>query len=453
MPPVVLTDESTGHPNALAQLGPVLAVVAGILGGSAANIASYFATLEKRSGQQQAGSRRCLVDLGVVVISVVSGLTGTVAFASGGPVAVLNAITVATTLLVNMVMQIVLGISYYNKDMRIGTFIFLVAVYQLAHLGPSPRGDIDIVATLSKPLAVGWIVSIFAMMACSGVAVYATLSMGPENIVKIFVWSLLLSTLGVLTNNGASLFGMLKGVYLGAAFIIYGLVSVVVIFLSAKGPALCEAAVFVPMNLCLVMVLNMVTGFLVWEDGERLNDKNPYIATFLICLFSVYITSTNLDIVVSGRVGFGTAKHKLERSAFGRSVVDLLASWQVLKMAPGDEAATAAASKAFRGMLGLGISRGILSEAALGDLAGGLLGEASGFEASAVVVHWLEQTPYLKNCCVQDVDLSMSLRSTLSPAELAKLEVMSATQIEIEMAHDPNAPSRRLSLPLSFLAT
>ena len=53
----------------------------------------------------------------------------------------------------------------------------------------------------------------------------------------------------------------------------------------------------VPVQLCTQMRPNMFTGFFVWGDQLRVVHFGAYLATFAICLMSVYIAATNVDII------------------------------------------------------------------------------------------------------------------------------------------------------------
>merc|ERR1712113_651930 len=123
-----------------------------------------------------------------------------------------------------MLLQVMLGITYYSKEMRIGTFVFVLCVFQLAYMGPSPRTESNIFHMFLQPLAIGWLATLGGLTMASTLGIMATMSATPENFPKILFWSLLISCLGSLTDNGASTFGLLDSWTFFVAVGFYGLV-------------------------------------------------------------------------------------------------------------------------------------------------------------------------------------------------------------------------------------
>jgi len=412
--------------------GLPMAVVTGCCYAVAANVASYVATQAERTGKSPPRTTTLLTDIAALAGYVVGGMIITVAYASGAAVPVVNATMVATNLLVNMVLQIVLGITYYNKEMRVGTMIFVVAVFQLATIGPAERGDVDIVEKFTAPLALGWTLALVIMLAVSSVLVVTTYDAPAESMHKICAWAISISVMGTATDNGASVFGMLRGVALASMMAVYFFMAGALLLLSAKAPAVCEASIYVPVQLCTQMVFNMATGFLVWEDQTRVHNPSAYLATFVICLMSVYSSSSGVDIMASGSVKLYAYTANFDRSHFGQSVIAVLNSWKRLEVDNSEEA-RAAASEALRTMLFNGSARGAFTDISLVQLAVALSGEASEYKATAQVVHWMENTPFFRKYTSGHPEFSEALRRSLSGDETLKLaHIQHGSQMDLD---------------------
>lgn len=237
-----------------------------------------------------------MVDLITLVGWTIGGLIITAAYASGCPVPVANATMVATNLVANMILQVALRITYYDKSMRIGTLIFAVAVYQLAYLGPAPHEDRPLGEMLARPPAYLWFMLLLVSGLISTAAIFATLNAPHESYAKIVSWAVVISILGAGTDNAAACLGLLDGWQLYSSMFLYAFVALVLLALSAKAPALCDAATYVPLQLCIQMLCNMLTGLIVWKDGDSIKLMPPYLATFAVCILSVYLASANLDL-------------------------------------------------------------------------------------------------------------------------------------------------------------
>jgi len=322
----------------------------GTLYALAANAVSYSADRSKKTGVALSGKQQFALDMGAFCTYLVGGLLSTVAYATGDPVPLLQGALVATNLLLNMAFQICLGISVYTKPMRIGTLmIFVIVMFQLAEVGPNPRGDdVNIMAMFSKPPATMCFIILGTLMLLSGLGVGFTRNQPPKSFTKVFMWSLHIGVMGSGTDNVASAFGIISGFLLYAVFAAYGLLSVYILGMSARAPGVCDASTYVPLQLSLQLLLNMITGIFVWEDLDRMNGKSvqSYIVTFLVIILGVYVASPSADLVngiVRWRIWRTTDLSKeVASTAFGKSILELVGSWKNIQTAPGKESEDAA---------------------------------------------------------------------------------------------------------------
>jgi hypothetical protein len=405
-----------------------LAMLAGVLYALAANVVSYFADRIRKTGQPLSQKQQLAIDVGAFCTFVVGGLISTAAYAMGDPVPFLQGTLVATNLLLNMVLQVCLRISLYTKSMRIGTIlVFVVVVFQLAYVGPEPRPtDINAMDYFSKTSAILWFLALGSCTIVASFGVYYTRNASTDSFTKIFLWALLIAAIGSGTDNAASTFGNISGFVLYAALVAYALVSVVVLLLSSKAPALCDANTYVPLQLSLQLFLNMITGLLVWQDNDRMQGKplQPYFATFVVIVLGVYVASPSADLVeemVRWRIFRKTKlSEEIASSTFGRAVLAMVASWHHLQAAPGKQS-NDAAREALQHALSVGAERGRLTSQDMVDLAVALYGDRGSFAASATFMKWLENNSYCKAYLTYDPSFREQLLSLLPESERTQL--------------------------------
>jgi len=407
-----------------------MAMVAGTLYAVAANAVSYFAHLSKKTGEKLSKRQQLALDGGAFCTFLVGGLLATAAYSMGDPVPLLQGTLVATNLLLNMAFQICLGISLYTKAMRIGTLLcFVVVMFQLADVGPHPRGkDVNVIDMFSKTTAILWFMTLGALIILTGVGLRYTQSQSGESFTKVFAWALHIGVLGSATDNAASTFGVITGWILYSALAAYGLVSAYVLGMSAKAPAVCDASTYVPLQLSLQLVLNMITGILVWGDLDRMAGRplQPYFVTVVVIIFSVYVASPSVDVVDAlvrwNMLRKTNLSEEVASSTYGKSVLALVECWKKIQMAPGRESEDAA-REALMSTLSLGAERGRLTSQDLVDLAVELYAGSGSFAVSAAFIGWLGNNSYFQTYLKHDPDFHQKLLDLMPASERHKLPV------------------------------
>lgn len=402
-------------------LGLCLAIVTGCLYAAAANLVSYVTHEAKFSGKERSKRALFFVDVIAFIGYVVGGLIITVAYASGSPaVPVTNATMVATNLVANMFLQKGLGITHYTKSMRGGTWTFLIAVAHMAYDGPSARGEVDVAALMARRQSVAWFAVLGVLMVLSLCVMQLYRNDEMDSMRKIFAWSMLISIMGSGTDNVASTFGLLQDWLLFTVMGAYGLVSLFLLMLSSKAPAYCEASVYVPLQLCCQMLLNMLTGMIVWQDQDRTEHIFPYLLDFMLAAMSVYLASDNVDLF-AGVTHWQVMHQSLSRSRFGRSVISLLESWHEEHGSPTSLRKKKAADVALRDFLSAGLSRGIFDADGIANLVVEVHKELGTAGASVPVVQWIEDNALFDTYMSGHHEFAESVRETLPPHERERL--------------------------------
>lgn len=400
-------------------LGLFLAVGTGCFYAASANLVSYVAHQAHAYGRQY--SRACLWCVDIVAFAgyVVGGLIVTAAYAVGNPaVAVTNATMVGTNLLANMILQCALGITRYSKSMRVGTFMFLLANFHLANDGPSERGVVDVGEILGTRHALKWFTLMGAVFVASSIGMFTFRHEKMQSMPKILSWSVMISILGMGTDNVASSFGLLKGWTLISVLAAYAVVSVFTLMASSKAPAVCEAAVYVPLQLCCQLILNMATGIVIWKDNRRVANLPTYLADFVLAVLSVYLASDNVDLF-AGMSRWRVMRHPMSETKFGRAVLRLLASWE----RDTDEKSPKSKSEAnlaLKDFLLAGMSRGIFDADSVATLVAAIHAE-NHTGASVPVVQWIEDNALFTNYMNHHHEFADVVRKSLPMEEQQRL--------------------------------
>lgn len=148
-----------------------LAVVGGTLSASGANVMAWSEHQSTVAGVRWSQHTSILFTLACVSLNLIGIGCFVISCAIGGAVATVMPMQTAANLLANMFWQIVLGIKFYNKSMRVGTLVLVFAVGQLGDLGPKEPKELDAVRLLQRPAAIAWI---SALIVCTVAAVVAS---------------------------------------------------------------------------------------------------------------------------------------------------------------------------------------------------------------------------------------------------------------------------------------
>jgi len=192
------------------------------------------------------------------------------------------------------------------------------------------------------------------------------------------------------------------------------------------------------------LVLNTVTGVLVWNDLDRMNGKTtgPYMGTVLVIILSVYVASPGADLIdtISRMriLRITTLSEQVASSTFGRSILVLVDAWRNVQIRSGEQS-EGAAKEALKRALSTGAEHGRVSSQDLVNLAVELYGDNGSFAPSAAFVGWLDGLPHFSAYLRHDPTFGSQMIELLSSSERMKLPPalinrFSAQPLESEMA-------------------
>lgn len=277
-------------------VGVPLSMTGGLLYAVGALIVSYAVRAQERGAAGWTDNWvRCFSVLSWMTMNT-GGLCVTFAYQSGASVPLLNAIVYSTNLMLNMLLQMFFRLSVYTKMMRCGTVLFALAALQLGGLSPAPH-KVDL-ALLGQPEASSWTGVFLCLWIFSTVLLQHTRSFPGSSGLKTMSWALHVACWGCFTDNWAKINGTFdtSSTTYWMLFVPYLAVGgLVVMVLSVSAMAITDIALYVPLQLCTQLILNLLSSFLLWGEASNVHSLMPYVAGYAICILAVYIATPEID--------------------------------------------------------------------------------------------------------------------------------------------------------------
>lgn len=390
------------------ELGLVLAVVGGSLYAVAAALTAFAskAIREEREGWDR--QKKLRFELLSALALGNGGVSVTVAYMSGHALALLNALAYACQLILTMQFSMAWGISDYTKTMRVGTTIFSIATVQLSFLAPAPK--LIKVSQLMEPEAITFQVIFWTLVLGAMINLPRVSDRSIRDTQKIFSWAIAVTGFGVLTDNWARVMGVLEGP------VFYAVATGLVVpgcglgYMYIRAMSSCDVAVYVPTQLSLQLVANLVGGYYLWGDGTDLDYPVTYIMGYVMILLAVYVASPELDVMamlkmVQEKRHAGLSKGE-GKTQFGKSVLEMIESWNQLRhpfQSDEAEALIHDANESLRNCLKVGVDAGHLQPESLVDLSIQLWMHAANTPDGAnSIIEWFAKAPFFRDYFVKD---------------------------------------------------
>eukprot|EP00928_Gymnodinium_smaydae_P098906 TRINITY_DN9308_c1_g5_i1.p1 TRINITY_DN9308_c1_g5~~TRINITY_DN9308_c1_g5_i1.p1 ORF type:complete len:566 (+),score=99.72 TRINITY_DN9308_c1_g5_i1:159-1700(+) len=432
-----LEDKPAGQPSAKI---PLLSFVGGALSASGANVLAWSSHRVRESGQEWTGFQSALF----VLLCLALNLGGIGAFASscalGGAVATVMPIQVGANLLANMFWQTILGLKYFDKVMQLSTLILVCAVAQLVDLGPQAPIDIDVAKLLAAPLARLWCALLAVALLGSLAALFAVLRDPPGSMRLLASVTSVVTLTTVIGSSLSKCFSLVQGLYLALVVGLYFVDGLVLLYFTVFASANCDVSLFIPAQLASQLVVNMLTGYMVWGDAAYISNPLAYVLVYTIAILAVYLMSPSLDatshLVRMWRVRNTKLSESVAPSRLGRSVLTLLGAWE---REPKDGEAC---REALRETLTVALERGAISDKDMIDFVLLQL-QDNEYRPTATLVHWIENLPHFALYTGHDDAFKKSFRKYLDARERVQLAALGETtcrqraDLEVSNAREP----------------
>jgi len=226
-----------------------------------------------------------------------------------GPVSIAVPVQTGSQLLFNVVaMGAVLKMRNFDKAQRTGTYVVFFSVLSLIDVGPGLQDNQNVMELLSKPDALIW--STFLSLAMIVAALFTIPLLfsrsdggdgnGDGNFFERH--SFLTLTVGVTVSNvGMATSGKTLGMLtsdeaLAMASLYYVSASILGLLFSVVSATKCEQGIFTPLSSVALIIVNMITGIIVWEDWKVIDMWIGYMCACMLMCWGVYLLA-EVDLI------------------------------------------------------------------------------------------------------------------------------------------------------------
>ena len=238
---------------------------------------------------------KCQQRLHMVVNLSLMGVAS-VAYIAGsfyGPVALSVPTVMVSKLLFNLlIMGFVLRMDTFSKNQKVGTYCIACAILTLPSIGPKDQADLVPSEIILELPAIVWSAALFiaSFACCCGMVALKRRAAPPPEWVSMAVYVTAQVTSAVIGTSVSKMFATSEGVFLYTLFplaIIFAAINVVSLIFAATTV---DQGVFVPMQTCATLIINMVTGLVVWQDLTTIGDNlSAYLIVHLIMLLGIWL--------------------------------------------------------------------------------------------------------------------------------------------------------------------
>mmetsp|Transcript_17777 Transcript_17777/g.32184 ORF Transcript_17777/g.32184 Transcript_17777/m.32184 type:complete len:423 (-) Transcript_17777:114-1382(-) len=259
-----------------------------------------------------------------VLLQIVASLLGNTMSTWFGPVSIVGPVFFASQMVVNMaVFGCLTGLEKFSKEMRVGTWIVVMGVFLIIVNGPQEQDDQDINELITRWYALVWSGVLLTGMAVSSVF----MALGVNRYKSEYMRSAIL-----LVARGCALsvnftvskpFSMKPGFPMVMVWLAFKIVSgaVYAIAIIIQSTAVTQS-IFVPLNTSVTLLLNAITGIIIWEDWRVVNSWLGYVCAFILLVLGIYLLLSDVDfrLLTSENPRYGQVR-KFERMRATRNLM------------------------------------------------------------------------------------------------------------------------------------
>ena len=277
------------------------------LGGALEVMSTMVLAYPEHRAKQGRPFSKCFMR-GAVVVNLLMMLVASVAYIVGswyGPVSLSVPVVMASKLLFNLVIVgTVLKMENFSKDQRVGTYVIALSIFSLPEVGPQPVASQDVLALLRLPLSIAWSITLGATMAITILAMIVLVvsrrrkgsDAKPRPKLMLLVLVTAQVTSAVIGTSVGKVFAVAEGSIVGVCLGITVLTAVVNVGSLMMAAASCNQGIFVPLQTCATLGVNMVTGLMIWEDQKTITQWVAYFCLYGLMGLGIYLMA-NADVL------------------------------------------------------------------------------------------------------------------------------------------------------------
>ncbi|KAG7363322.1 protein kinase domain containing protein [Nitzschia inconspicua] len=241
-----------------------------------------------------------------ISLQIIASLSGNLFATWFGPVSIVGPIFFAAQLLANLVLfWIVLGIEAFSREMQVGTYVIVISVVLLLDSGPTAQEySQSFDQLILHPAAVIWSALLVVGMMITGAIVLKARLFNMEKFDErnlTFKFAVLLIARGSsfalnLTSSKAFLVEMTPAWYIVCVIIKVVSGAIYTMSIVVQSTAV-QQRTFVPVNAATTILLNAVTGMLVWNDWKNVQSWVGYVCVFLLLILGCALLLGDLSLL------------------------------------------------------------------------------------------------------------------------------------------------------------
>jgi hypothetical protein len=288
----------------------ILSAVGGAIEVLATAILAYKDAVECETGRKWSRAAYICALAANISLQVTSTTLGNLFAPWFGPVSLVGPIFLCAQLVANMIIfGYILGLESFNKDMKVGTYVVVIGVVVLPVVGPAAQEDQDIAALLGHQYALAWSgVLVVGMLVGLALLLVLKLTMLRESyrialllMTRATAFSVNL-TVSKLMVMDVSLIVLITSIGLKVAS---GLVDTYACIVQASAV---PQATFAPLNASALIVVNAITGMIIWEDWRVVGSWLGYACIFMQLILGNYLLLGDIAHLSPDNEKYGRAK-------------------------------------------------------------------------------------------------------------------------------------------------
>lgn len=298
--------DAAAEPTQSLPLCILFASISGLLRVCATMLLAYPDFLEKKKGSPPR-SKVIYIVFHLVILAIAAVLS--IAATIYGPVSIAVPVQTGACLLFNVVaMGIVLQMRAFDKAQRTGTYVVFFSILSLIDVGPGIQDGQKALSLLSSTDSILWSLLVTALMVFAGVGTVVLVRSGSDatsansmfmswfnlNATLILALGTTMSNVAMATSSKA--FASLHGFAFAVAVLYYLMATFLGVLFSIVSSTACDQGIFTPLSSVALIVTNMVTGIIIWEDWKVIDTWIAYVCACLLMSCGVYLLA-EVDIL------------------------------------------------------------------------------------------------------------------------------------------------------------
>jgi len=231
-----------------------------------------------------------------VIMQLLGSLSANLFATWFGPVSVVAPIYFSATLLTNLIVfGFILGLEYFTRIMMVGTYVIAIGTILLQVVGPGVQEDQDnILELLIHPSAFIWFILLLVAMIISTLLMIRTVYEEKKQITILLIARSSSYTLNLTVSRA---FLLNPTFFILITFIIIKVVSgAIYTYAIVVQSTTVTQSKFVPLNATAIILVNAITGVIIWQDWRVISHGLDTYASSYYSLWDV-ICCYHLQII------------------------------------------------------------------------------------------------------------------------------------------------------------